>query len=164
MFNSLFEAFICVQYFFDVATNQTSNKKYLIQFIKRRSKKSWEEYITWTYFKFWPMINICRKLKPIRIWLWLVYRIIENICHSGLYAELIQTQKKYLTAFDKANILTWRLNYQIKLKLSLWTKRLENLLLYALCPGGEIGFQTLLLYVKQFAFVFSVTRNMDLLC
>ena len=37
-FSTLFGTFICVQYFFDLVSNRTSNKKYLLQLIKRRSK------------------------------------------------------------------------------------------------------------------------------
>ena len=63
--------------------------------------------------------------KPMKVWLWLVYKIIENYCRSWLSSEFIQTQKSHLISIDKMHLLTCH----IKLKFFLWTKLLENLLL-----------------------------------
>ena len=49
------------------------------------------------------------KYKPIRVSLWLAYKITENNWGSRLFAELIQTWKKYPASFDKISTLTWRL-------------------------------------------------------
>ena len=47
--------------------------------------------------------------KPMRVWLWLVYKFTENYCRSRLFSEFIQTQRKYPTSLDKIRILTWKL-------------------------------------------------------
>ena len=52
--------------------------------------------------------------KPIRVWLWLVYKFTENNCRSRLSSEFIQTQKRYPTSPNKISILTWKLSYQAK--------------------------------------------------
>ena len=59
----------------------------------------------WKRFKFWPMKNIFRT-EPVRVYLWLVYKITENNCCSQLFTELIQTLKKYRTSLDKIKIFT----------------------------------------------------------
>ena len=64
----------------------------------------------------------------MRVWLWLVYKFNENYCRSRLFSDFIQTQKKYPTSWQNTypNLKT---TCHIKLKLFLWTKLLENLLL-----------------------------------
>ena len=47
--------------------------------------------------------------KPMRVWLWLVYRFTENNCRLRLFPEFIQTQKRYPTSPDKISMLTWKL-------------------------------------------------------
>ena len=47
--------------------------------------------------------------KPIRAWLWLVYKFTDNSCHSRLFSDFIQTEKRYPTSLDKIIILTWKL-------------------------------------------------------
>ena len=47
--------------------------------------------------------------KPIRVWLWVVYKIIKNKCHLRLFAQFIQTQKRYPISLDNLSILTWRI-------------------------------------------------------
>ena len=69
-------------------------------------KTSWKEYITRMCFEFWPMATFSEKYKPIRVWLWIVYRIIENNCCLRLFMKFIETQKRYPTSFDKISILT----------------------------------------------------------
>ena len=58
-------------------------------------------------FNQWKIFYL--KYKPIRVSLWLAYKITENNWGSRLFAELIQTWKKYPTSFDKISTLTWRL-------------------------------------------------------
>ena len=47
--------------------------------------------------------------KPVRVWLWLVYKFAENYCSSRFFSEFIQTQKRYPISPDKIRILTWKL-------------------------------------------------------
>ena len=47
--------------------------------------------------------------KPMRVWLWLVYKFTENYCPSRFFSEFIQTQKRYPISPDKIRILTWKL-------------------------------------------------------
>ena len=47
--------------------------------------------------------------KPIRVGLWLVYKIMENNCLSQLFPEFIQTQRRYPTSLNKISILNWTL-------------------------------------------------------
>ena len=61
-----------------------------------------------------------KKYKPMRVWLWLVYKFTENYCHSRLFSEFIQTQKKY------PNLIT---TCHIKLKFFLSTKLILKLFL-----------------------------------
>ena len=44
--------------------------------------------------------------KPIRVWLWLVYKTAESNCASQLFVKLIQTQKRYPISLDKTSTLT----------------------------------------------------------
>ena len=67
--------------------------------------------------------------KPMRGWLWLVYKFTENYCQLRLFSEFVQTQKRYPASLEKTRILTWKLTFCIKLKLFLWTKLQKNLLL-----------------------------------
>ena len=73
-----------------------SNNKYLFELIKRRSKIQ-ENNMS------------CENYKPMRVWLWLVYKFTENHCRFRLFSEFIQTQKRYPTSLDKIRILTWKL-------------------------------------------------------
>ena len=50
-----------------------------------------------------------KNYKPMRVWLWLVYKFTENYCPSRFFSEFIQTQKRYPTSPDKIRILTWKL-------------------------------------------------------
>ena len=66
--------------------------------------------------------------KPMKVWLWLVYKFTENYCRLRLFSEFIQTQKRYPTSLGKICILTWKL-LVISSNIFLWTKLLENLVL-----------------------------------
>ena len=45
----------------------------------------------------------------MRVWLWLVYKFIDNCQIERLFSEFIQTQKRYPTSLDKMGILTLKL-------------------------------------------------------
>ena len=47
--------------------------------------------------------------KPMRVWLWLLYKFHENYGRLRLFSEFIQTQKRYPTSLDKIRILNWKL-------------------------------------------------------
>ena len=94
---------------------------------KKKIKSSRKEHVIRTCFKFWPMKNIFENYKPMRVWLWLVYKFTENYCCLRLFSEFIQTQKKYL--YWKNRYPNLRSTGRIKLKLFLWTELLESLLL-----------------------------------
>ena len=50
-----------------------------------------------------------KNYKPIKVWLWIVYKINKNNCHLQHFGKLIQTQNRHSTSLGKINILTWRL-------------------------------------------------------
>ena len=66
--------------------------------------------------------------KPIRVWLWFVYKFTENVCHLRLFSNFIQTLKRY----PYPNLNT---TCHIKLKFFLWTKLLQNVIFvkYHIC-------------------------------
>ena len=41
--------------------------------------------------------------KPMRVWLWSVYKFTKNCCRSRLFSEFIQTQKRYLPLLIKCS-------------------------------------------------------------
>ena len=47
--------------------------------------------------------------KPIRVWLWLVYKFTKNNCRFWRFFVFIQTKRRYPTSLDKISILTWKL-------------------------------------------------------
>ena len=67
----------------------------LLLLIRRRSQSSWKWYVTWTDLEIWPMKPFSEYYKPIRVWLWFVYKITAKNCCSLLFAEFVQTQKWY---------------------------------------------------------------------
>ena len=89
--------------------NPNPNSKYILELAKRRSKvqeknMSCERALS---FDQWKTFSV--NYKPIRVWLWLIYKLTENYCHSQLFSKFIQTQKRYPTFLDKISILTWKL-------------------------------------------------------
>ena len=44
--------------------------------------------------------------KPMRVWLWLVYKFTKNFQIYQLFSEFVETKKRYPTSFDKIRILT----------------------------------------------------------
>ena len=60
------------------------------------------------------VLYILRKIfsenwKPIRVWLWLVYKIAENSCSRVLAEFSFQLKRSIVTFLIKKSILTWRL-------------------------------------------------------
>ena len=86
-------------------------------------KSSRKEYVMWTCFKFWLMKNIFRKL-------WVNESLIMPCLQ--IYRELLSLGT-FLRVHSKLNgfsYLSWRNAYpNLKTKIFLWTKLLENLLL-----------------------------------
>ena len=107
------------QYFFDVVRNQTSNKKHLLQLIKRRSRCHQKNmshecdliFVLWKIF-------FMDFSKPIGVSLWIVYKLPENNCCLPLLTKFIQTILKYSN---------WKITCHSVLKLSLVTKLLTIL-------------------------------------
>ena len=54
--------------------------------------------------------------KPMRVWLWLVYKFTENCQIYLLFSEFIQTKKRYPTSLDKIRIPTMILLVNLTLK------------------------------------------------
>ena len=67
--------------------------------------------------------------KPMRIWLWFIYKFTENYCCFWLFFAFIQTQKRYPTFLDKIKYLNLKTTSHIKLKFFWWTNLLESLVL-----------------------------------
>ena len=78
-------------------------------YCKRRSKVQEKNMSCQRALNFgqWKMLS--ENYKPMRVWLWLVYKFIENYCRLRLFSEFIQTQNRYPTSFDKIRILTWKI-------------------------------------------------------
>ena len=93
---------------FWTTASETSNTKY-IKLIKRWSKvqeknMSCEGALNFDHWKiFWE------SYKPMRVWLWLVYKFTKNCQIYRLFSEFIQTNKRYPTSLDKIRIQTRKL-------------------------------------------------------
>ena len=107
------ESFIYIQYFFDVVRNKLQTINICLRFIynqyQMKIKSSRKEYVMWTCLNFDQWKKFSENYKPIRVWLWLVYKFTENYCRLRLFSGFIQTQKRYFTSLDKISILTWKL-------------------------------------------------------
>ena len=90
-------------------TYNISLTKYLLELIKRRSKVQETNMSCERALNFDQWKTFSENYKPMRIWLWLVYKFTDNYCRSRLFFEFIQTQKRYPTSLDKMRILTWKL-------------------------------------------------------
>ena len=103
------EVCIYIQYFFCVVRNISFRTPNLLKLTKRTSKiqeknMSCERALN---FDQWKILS--ESYKPMRVWLWLVYKFTKNLCRLRLFSEFIQTQKRYPTFLDKIRILTWKL-------------------------------------------------------
>ena len=85
---------------------KTPNSKYLLELIKRRSKVQEKNISCERALNFDQWKTFSENYKPMRVWLWLVYKFTENYCRLRLFSEFIQTQKRYPTSLDKIRILT----------------------------------------------------------
>ena len=83
--------------------------KYLLELIKRRSKVQGKNTSCERPLNFDQLKRFCENYKPIRVWIWLVYKFTENDCHLWSFSEFIQTRKMYPTYLDKIIVLTWKL-------------------------------------------------------
>ena len=89
-----------------VFTNNNSLVRWELN--KRRSKVH-EKYMSCKHALNFDQQKICSKnYKPMRAWLWLVYKFTDNYCRSRLYFSF-QTQEEVSTSFDKVLILSWKL-------------------------------------------------------
>ena len=97
--------------------------------IKKRSKvqetiMSCERALNFDQWKTFP-----ENYKPMRVWLWLVYKIYRELLSLATFLRVHSNSKE-------VSYLSWQNTYpnlkttcHIKLKFFLWTKLLENLLL-----------------------------------
>ena len=85
----------------------TSNTKYL-ELIKRRSKVQEKNMSCERALNFDQWKTFSENYKPMRVWLWLVYKFTENCQIYRLFSDHIQTQKRYPTSLDKTRILSWK--------------------------------------------------------
>ena len=88
--------------------SETLNTKYL-DLIKRRSKvqeknKSCKRALNFDQWK-----TFSKNYKPMRVWLWLVYKFTKSCQIYRLFSEFIQTKKRYPTSLDKICILNRKL-------------------------------------------------------
>ena len=88
--------------------SEISNTKYLklIEKISRVQEKNIHVSVLWALTN---EKRNSKKLKPMRVWLWLVYKYTKNCQIYRLYSEFIQTKKKYLSSLKKISILTLNL-------------------------------------------------------
>ena len=75
--------------------NDYSNRKYLLEFIKRKLKAHQKSMVHESLLKFDQYKTVSENYKPIRNWLWLVYKITKNTCCLWFFIKFIQTQKRY---------------------------------------------------------------------
>ena len=95
-----FAVFSYMQDFFHSVRNQVSNKniyKTPIELVKRISKVYCRNFRI-NLFQFLAMRNIFQKLQAYYC---LFGKFAKNNCRTQLFSEIIQTQKRYLTFFNK---------------------------------------------------------------
>ena len=83
------------------------NNKYLLELIKRRSKvqernMSCERGLNFDQWKTFP-----ENYKPVRIWLWLLYKFTIMIVAHTTFLRVHSNSKE--VSLDKISILTWKL-------------------------------------------------------
>ena len=89
-------------------TSETSSTKYL-ELIKRRSKVQEKNMSCERTLNFDQWKTFSENYKPMKVWLWLVYKFTENYQIELLFSEFIQTKKSYPTSLDKIRMLTRKL-------------------------------------------------------
>ena len=100
---------IYLEYFLDMVINQSSNEKYLLELIMRRSKVREKNVSREIAIRFYQWQTFSENCKPIRVSLWFVYKKYWEYCRLRLFIECIQTQRRYPNSFDKIVTLTLRL-------------------------------------------------------
>ena len=88
--------------------SETSNTKYL-ELIKRRSKVQEKNMWCERALNFDQWKTFSENCKPMRAWLWLVYKFTKNCQTYRLFSEFIRTNKRYPISLDKIRILTRKL-------------------------------------------------------
>ena len=99
------EVCIYLPYYFSVVRNKLH--KYIQ--IKRRSKVQEKNMSFQRALNFDQWKIFSENYKPMRVWLWLVYKFTENCQIYRLFSEFIQTKKRYPISLDKIRILTRKL-------------------------------------------------------
>ena len=110
--------------------------------------------------------TLSENYKPMRVWLWLVYKFTENYCCLRLFSNFIQTQRMYPTSLDKIRILTWKLLALSSWNLFLWTKILKNLLLekYLFSVAATLKSSKQLKIIFLFLLVINTLQYKECLC
>ena len=106
-----------------------TESKNLLELIKRRSKVQETNMSCELALNFDQWKTFSKNYKPMRVWLWLVYKFTENFYPLTTFLRVHSNSKE-------VSHLSWQNTYHnlkttchIQLKLFLWTKLLENLLL-----------------------------------
>ena len=121
----LFHDMSWYEYFFDMVRNKLQTIKIsILKLIKRRSKVQEKNMSCERALKFVQWKTFSENYKPMRVWLWFVYKFTENyflrVHSNSKEVSYLSWQNRY------GNLKT---NCHIELKIFLWTKLLESLLL-----------------------------------
>ena len=120
---------IRIQYFFDVVRNKLQTKS-LLELIKRRSKAQEKNMSCERGLNFFQWKTFSENYKPVRVWLWLVYKFAENYCRLRLFLACVHSNSEDVSYLSCQNTyLNLKTTCHTKLKLLLWTKLIENFLL-----------------------------------
>ena len=79
-----------------------------LPWVKRRSKVQEKNMSSELILNFDQWKTFSGSYEPMRVWLWLVYKIAENCQIYRLFSDFIQSQRRCPTALDKIRILTWK--------------------------------------------------------
>ena len=119
---------IYMQYFFDVV---------------RRSKVQEQNISCKCALNFDQWKTFSENYKPMRVWLRLIYKFMDNYCHFTTFLRVHSNSKEVF-------YLSWQNRYpnlkttcHMKLKIFLWTKLLERLLLAKYLTSVTAALRTL---------------------
>ena len=82
---------------------------YNISLNKRRSKVQEKNMSCECALNFDQWKTFSENFKPMRVWLWLVYKIYRELLLLATFSKFIQTQKRCPTSLGKICILFWKL-------------------------------------------------------
>ena len=99
---------VYVKNFLDAVRNTTTNRKCKLELIKRRSKVHQNNLTGEHILNFNQWKTLSENYKPIKVWLWFIYKIAEKNC-LRLFIEFIQTHNRHIASPDKISILTWKM-------------------------------------------------------